>query len=773
MDPHGAAQILLRQVPEVVITLGRKGCLYAARGGEPVLFPAPEVTAVDTTGAGDTFVGTLAVALGEGRSVAGGAGLGLVRRGALCAETRRLDVHAPPQRDRCRMSTPTAPLAGLRVLDLATLFAGPLAATMLGDFGAEVIKVEHPRKPDPSRGHGPSKDGIGLWWKLLGRNKRTLTLDLSAPGGRDVLLRLAAETDVVIENFRPGTLERWGLGWEELRAVNPRLVLARVTGFGQKGPYAHRPGFGTLAEAMSGFAAVTGEPDGPPTLPPFGLADSIAALATAYAVMTALAYRDRTGGGQVVDMAIIEPILTVLGPQPLWYDQLGYVQPRTGNRSRNNAPRNTYRTADGHWVAVSTSAQSVAERVMRLVGRPELTEEPWFSMRQHPRRARRRTRRGGGPLDRPAHPGGGGGRLREGRGGDRTDPGRTGCDGGPAVPGAGHDHRGRGPRAGDAADAERAVPALGDTGGDPLGEPAPRRGHGRDPRGARPLRPGGRGTPGRGGAVSGLTTALTWLYVPGDRPEVVPKALGSGADVVIVDLEDAVAPDRKEYARSATAELLSDPVTADPMAVPVHVRVHGEDDVRALAGLPGLSGMRLPKITHAASVHHVEALAPGVPLYPLLESALAIEHAYSIAGAHHAVRGIALGEADLRADLGVRDDSRPGLAAQPCGDRRPGGRARPAGDVGVPRCPGPVRAAGVLCAREGSRAARPGGDPPRQLPVIERAFRPTAREVEAAEQILEASRAQAGAQALPDGRFVDAAVVASAERTLSLARSRR
>jgi crotonobetainyl-CoA:carnitine CoA-transferase CaiB-like acyl-CoA transferase len=279
-----------------------------------------------------------------------------------------------PQED-----TTPSPLSGLRVLDLATLFAGPLAATLLGDFGADVVKVEHPSKPDPSRGHGPAKDGVGLWWKLLGRNKRNITLDLSAPRGRDTLLRLARDADVVVENFRPGTLERWGLGWEELSAANPRLVLARVTGFGQFGPYARRPGFGTLAEAMSGFAAVTGEPDAPPTLPPFGLADSIAALATAYAVMTALAARDRTGEGQVVDMAIIEPILTVLGPQPLWYDQLGHVQPRTGNRSQNNAPRNTYRTADGTWVAVSTSAQSVAERVMRLVGRPELTEEPWFA----------------------------------------------------------------------------------------------------------------------------------------------------------------------------------------------------------------------------------------------------------------------------------------------------------------------------------------------------------------------------------------------------------
>ncbi|WP_234325401.1 CaiB/BaiF CoA transferase family protein [Streptomyces sp. NRRL WC-3626] len=267
----------------------------------------------------------------------------------------------------------------MRVLDLATLFAGPLAATLLGDFGAEVVKVEHPRKPDPSRGHGPSKDGVGLWWKMLGRNKRTITLDLSTPGGRSTLLRLAETADVIIENFRPGTLEKWDLGWPELSGVNPRLILTRVTGFGQFGPYAHRPGFGTLAEAMSGFAAITGEPDAPPTLPPFGLADSIAGLTTAYAVMTALAGRDRTGEGQVVDMALIEPILTVLGPQPTWYDQLGHVQPRTGNRSQNNAPRGTYLTADGTWVAVSTSAQSIAERVMVLVGRPDLIDEPWFA----------------------------------------------------------------------------------------------------------------------------------------------------------------------------------------------------------------------------------------------------------------------------------------------------------------------------------------------------------------------------------------------------------
>ncbi|GAA3428286.1 CaiB/BaiF CoA transferase family protein [Streptosporangium sandarakinum] len=266
-------------------------------------------------------------------------------------------------------------LEGIRVLDLATLFAGPMAAMMLGDFGAEVIKVEHPAKPDSSRGHGPG----GLWWKMLGRNKRTITIDLSVPEGQDLLLTLARDADVIIENFRPGTLERWNLSYDRLREANPRLVLARVTGFGQFGPYARRPGFGTLAEAMSGFAAMTGEPDGPPTLPPFGLADGICALATAYAVMTALHARESGGSGQVVDMSIIEPILTVLGAQPTIYDRLGIVPPRTGNRSVNNAPRNTYRCADGSWVAVSTSAQNIAERVMRLVGRPEYITEPWFA----------------------------------------------------------------------------------------------------------------------------------------------------------------------------------------------------------------------------------------------------------------------------------------------------------------------------------------------------------------------------------------------------------
>jgi crotonobetainyl-CoA:carnitine CoA-transferase CaiB-like acyl-CoA transferase len=273
----------------------------------------------------------------------------------------------------------TAPLEGLKVLDVSTLFAGPIAATFLGDFGADVIKVEHPTKPDAARGHGPSKDGVNLWWKTLGRNKRAVTIDLGDPEGAELLLRLAAEADVLIENFRPGTLERWGLGPDALHEANARLVIARVTAFGQTGPYSSRPGFGSLAEAMSGFAALTGQPDGPPTLPPFGLADGIAALATAYAVMVALRGVDRDARGQVIDLAIIEPILMLLGGQITAYDQLGILQPRSGNRSVNNAPRNVYRTGGGDWVAVSTSSQSIAERVMRLVGRADLVDEPWFA----------------------------------------------------------------------------------------------------------------------------------------------------------------------------------------------------------------------------------------------------------------------------------------------------------------------------------------------------------------------------------------------------------
>ena len=279
----------------------------------------------------------------------------------------------------CLPSDMTAPLAGLKVIDAATLFAGPIAATMLGDYGADVVKIEHPRLGDPTRTHGHSKNGVGLWWKLLGRNKRTITLDLGTPDGAQLLRRLVADADVLVENFRPGTLERWGIGPDVLLADNPRLVVARVSGFGQFGPMAQRPGFGTLAESMSGFAHLNGDPDGPPTLPPLGLADNIAGITTAFAIMTALRARDDTGRGQVIDLAIIEPIMTVLGPQPTVYEQLGVVPTRTGNRSEANAPRNAYLTRDGRWLAVSASSTSIASRILTLVGRPDLVDEPWFA----------------------------------------------------------------------------------------------------------------------------------------------------------------------------------------------------------------------------------------------------------------------------------------------------------------------------------------------------------------------------------------------------------
>lgn len=271
------------------------------------------------------------------------------------------------------------PLADLRVLDCSTMLAGPLACQMLADYGADVIKIEHPTRGDSLRGHGRQKDGHGLWWKMVGRNKRCVGLYLGDPDAAAVFVEMAAAADVVVENFRPGTLERWGLGWDRLREANPDLILCRVTGFGQDGPYASRPAFGTLVEAMSGFAAMTGEPDGPPVLPPLGLADSIAGFAAAAAVLMALRHRDAGGGGQVIDLSILESMAVALGPPVLVYDQFGEVPRRMGNRSANNAPRNAYRTAEGAWVAVSASAEPVAERALRLVGRADLAAEPWFA----------------------------------------------------------------------------------------------------------------------------------------------------------------------------------------------------------------------------------------------------------------------------------------------------------------------------------------------------------------------------------------------------------
>lgn len=274
---------------------------------------------------------------------------------------------------------PVLPLGGLKVVDAATLFAGPVIATIMGDFGADVVKIEHPGG-DTLRKLGWSKDGVSLWWALVGRNKRSITLDLADERGQELAKRILTDADVFIEGFRPGTLERWNLAPATLHELNPGLVIVRTSGFGQTGPYSKLPGFGTLAESISGYAYMNGWPDGPPTLPPFALADGVAALTGAFAVMYALWWREHGGNGQgqVVDLAIYEPLFWILGPQSLVYDQLGIVQERSGNAAPFTAPRNAYRAKDGRWLGLSASAQSIAERLMKVVGREDLVGEAWF-----------------------------------------------------------------------------------------------------------------------------------------------------------------------------------------------------------------------------------------------------------------------------------------------------------------------------------------------------------------------------------------------------------
>ncbi len=292
------------------------------------------------------------------------------------AETARVaDVDAD--------ATGTRPmaLAGVRVLDIATMAAAPWAAAYLAELGADVIKVEMPGVGDHQRRWGTPKNGVALFWKSMSRNKRSITLNLGKPKGAALFKQLATDADVVIENFRPGTLERWGIGYETLREINPRLIMLRVTGFGQCGPYKSRPGFGTLAEALSGFAHLTGQPGGPPTLPNGPLADGIAGITGAFAVMVALYWRDAHGGtGQMIDLSLCEPLLRLLEPALLDYDQLGIARGRVGNRSDHVAPRNTYQCGDGRWVSLSASAQSIFERLMDAIGRPELRTDPRFAL---------------------------------------------------------------------------------------------------------------------------------------------------------------------------------------------------------------------------------------------------------------------------------------------------------------------------------------------------------------------------------------------------------
>jgi crotonobetainyl-CoA:carnitine CoA-transferase CaiB-like acyl-CoA transferase len=272
-------------------------------------------------------------------------------------------------------------LQGIRVLDIATAAAAPWAATFMADLGADVIKVEKPNEGDPLRQWGEQREGVGLFWQTIGRGKKAITLDLRAPQGRELLLKLVTTADVLIENFRPGRLEQWNLGPQVLHEANPNLIILRITGFGQYGPYAERPGFGTLAEAMSGFAHTTGFPDGPPILPALPLGDGITGIFGAYGVVAALLARKNgiTTGGQVLDLALYEPIMRLLEANTIDYDQLGIIRGREGNRLPQTTPRNVYKTKDDRYVALSGSTPSTAERVMRGIGEEDSLQNPKFS----------------------------------------------------------------------------------------------------------------------------------------------------------------------------------------------------------------------------------------------------------------------------------------------------------------------------------------------------------------------------------------------------------
>ncbi len=269
-----------------------------------------------------------------------------------------------------------APLDGVRVLDLSRLVAGNMLSLQLADFGADVIKIEDPRKGDPLRAW--RQGGAGFHWQIYGRNKKSLALDLRAAEGRALLLRLAAESAVLIENFRPGTLEKMGLPPDVLLARNPAIVIVRISGFGQTGPYRTRPGFGTLVEAMSGFAAKNGFPDREPLLPPLALADMIAGLYGAFGVMVALRVAAASGRGQVIDLSLLEAIHSILGADAAIFARTGEKPARTGNRSETTAPRSVFQTRDGRFIAISASIQAMTERLFRAIGRPDMITDPRF-----------------------------------------------------------------------------------------------------------------------------------------------------------------------------------------------------------------------------------------------------------------------------------------------------------------------------------------------------------------------------------------------------------
>jgi crotonobetainyl-CoA:carnitine CoA-transferase CaiB-like acyl-CoA transferase len=268
------------------------------------------------------------------------------------------------------------PLEGIRVLDLSRLVAGNMVSLQLADFGAEVIKIEDPRKGDPLRDW--RTHNISVHWKVYARNKKSVTLNLRAAEGMDLLRKLVATSQVFIENYRPGTLEAMGIGPDVLHAINPKLILVRVSGWGQDGPYRDKPGFGSLVEGMSTFASKNGFDDRPPVLPPLALADMIAGLYGANAVLIALREVERGGKGQVIDLPLLDPIFSILGPEAALYKLTQKIEKRVGSLSNNTAPRNVYETKDGRFISISASIQSMAERLFRTIGRADMINDPRF-----------------------------------------------------------------------------------------------------------------------------------------------------------------------------------------------------------------------------------------------------------------------------------------------------------------------------------------------------------------------------------------------------------
>jgi crotonobetainyl-CoA:carnitine CoA-transferase CaiB-like acyl-CoA transferase len=269
-------------------------------------------------------------------------------------------------------------LAGTKVVDISNFLAAPLCSMFLADFGADVVKVERPGDGDEVRRWGEVKNGIGLYYKAVNRGKKSVTADLRTPFGVEVVKRLVADADILVENYRTGTIEKWGLGPEVLQAINPGLIVVRITGFGQTGPNRKRPGFGTIAEAYAGYVYISGEPERPPLLPGFGLGDATTGLMAAYLASVALHEKRRSGRGQVIDLALYETLLTLLGPQVVNYDQLGIIQERAGSRLPFTAPRNIYRTRDQKYISVGGSAQSIFERLCVALEIPELPKDPRF-----------------------------------------------------------------------------------------------------------------------------------------------------------------------------------------------------------------------------------------------------------------------------------------------------------------------------------------------------------------------------------------------------------